>query len=150
MVLATIRQSQKPAGPALWLDITVWLKFSAMPVVISDASDEDMTSVVWSIYATGKKQLEVADFLVVTKVRKPWFGSRILLRLRSILRSLLRVSAGLGWAPTLRLSACVQFWRGLRVVAITLTARVKYIWQDHTEPTTVLCAAGNCATYPWW
>ena len=58
--------------------------------------------------------------------------------------------AGLGWAPTLRLSARVQFWRGLRVVAITLTARVKFIWQDHTEPTTVLCAAGHCATYPWW
>ena len=33
-----------------------------MPVVMADASDEYMTSVVWSICATGKKQLEAADF----------------------------------------------------------------------------------------
>ena len=50
-------------------------------------------------------------------------------------RGFIKGLAGLGWAPTLRLFARVQFWRGLRVVAITLTARVKFIWPDHTEPT---------------
>ena len=55
----------------MWLDITVWLQFSAMPVVMFDASDEDITSVVLPICATDTKQLEVAEFLVITNVQKP-------------------------------------------------------------------------------
>ena len=43
-----------------------------------------------------------------------------------------------------------RFANGWQVVAITLTARVKSIWPDHTEPTTLLCATGHCAIYPWW
>ena len=57
---------------------------------------------------------------------------------------------GANFAAVCARPVLARFAGGWQVVAITLTVRVKFIWQDHTEPTTVLCAAGHCAIYPRW